>query len=243
MVQNHANDHKTPELPGYLEQSRGLVNSLVLVIPLLVLYEAALFGSGFRITNRFDFISRTIAQYGFRGLLVFNALLFVIAVCGVVALNRRRKFDPAVLPGILVEGLAYALLLGVCVMLVLSANGGADSAEQPQNPVWLKVGLAVGAGVYEELFFRLLLVGFLYAWLQHAVGWRKPPAAAFVLVLSSVLFSLSHFRIPSLADFEMPLFAFRFIAGLALGGIFMVRGLGVAVYTHAIYNVIVLLKT
>jgi len=242
VAENHEYKNRESRLPGYLEQSRSLVNSLLLVIPLLVLYEAALFYSGFRITNRFDFISRTIGQYGFRGLLVFNALLFVIAVVAVASLNRRRKFDPAVLPGILIEGLAYAILLGVCVTLILSVNGGVDSGETLQKPVWLKMGLAVGAGVYEELFFRLLLVGLLYAWLQHTVGWKKLHAAVFVLAVSSALFSLSHFRIPSLADFRVDVFTFRFVAGVILGCIFLVRGLGVAVYTHAIYNVVILLK-
>lgn len=238
MARRGKNKNAKPGLPGYMEQSRSLVNSLVLVIPLLMLYEAALFGSGFQVTNRFDFVSRTVAQFGFRGLLVFNAALFVIAVAAVAALNRRRKFDPAVLPGILIEGLAYAVLLFTCVSLLMSAGGG----KKADMPLWLQMGLAAGAGVYEELFFRLALVGLLYAWLRHTAKWQPFPSAAFALALSSVLFSLSHFRIPAFDDFETGAFAFRCVAGAVLGGIFLVRGLGVAVYTHAIYNVIVLLK-
>jgi hypothetical protein len=236
-----AQSKKSRSLPGYLDQSRSLVNSFVLVIPLLAVYEAALCTSNFRMQNRFDFLTRFIEDRGFSGLLVFNALLFVAAVIAVVYLGRRRKFDPAVWPGIFIEGLAYALVLGSCVMLLLSIPNGQPADAQPRS-VPVEIGLALGAGVYEELFFRLIFLGMLYAWLTHTVRLQKSPAMAFAFIASSALFSLCHFQLPGLANFDARRFLFYFIAGIVLGGIFMVRGLGVAIYTHAIYNVLVILK-
>jgi hypothetical protein len=228
--------------PGYLDQSRSFINSLVLVIPLLAVYEAALFRSNFSVRNQFDFISCFIADRGFNGLLIFNALLFLAALIAVAYLEKRRRFDPAVWPGIVTEGIAYALVLGSCVMLILPAQGWQNTQPPTQTPLLVNIGLAVGAGVYEELFFRLLVLGMLYTWLTHTVRLDKFLALACALGVSSALFSLSHFTMPAIADFEPRAFIFRFIAGIVLGGIFVVRGLGVAIYTHAIYNILVVLK-
>jgi membrane protease YdiL (CAAX protease family) len=236
-----AQSKKRRSLPGYLDQSRSFVNSLVMMIPLLAIYEAALCLSNFKVQNRFDFLTRFVEEHGFNGLLVFNALLFFAAVMGVAYLNRRRKFDPALWPGIVIEGLSYALVLGSFTMVLLTIPGGQTAAARP-NPTIVGIGLALGAGVYEELFFRLLILGTLYTWLTHTVRMQKFPALAFAFVVSSTLFSLSHFQVPTLANFDVRLFMFRFIAGIALGGIFLVRGLGVAIYTHAIFNVLMILR-
>ena len=236
-----AESKKRRSLPGYLDQSRSLVNSLVLTIPLLAIYEAALCLSNFKVQNRFDFLTRFIEEHGFNGLLVFNALLFTAAVIAVAYLNKRRKFDPALWPGIVIEGLSYALVLGACVTVLLSVQGGQADAPQP-SPLLQNIGLALGAGVYEELFFRLLILGMMYTWLTHTVRAQKFTALAFAFIVSSALFSLSHFQMPTLADFDIRRCMFYFIAGIVLGGIFLVRGLGVAIYTHAIYNVLVILR-
>ena len=238
MAKNGSVQTKKRGWPGYLEQSRSLVNSIVMLIPLLAVYETALFLANFKVMNRFDLLTPILPEYGFKGLLVFNALLFVAAVIAVVYLTKRRKLDPAVLPGMLMEALAYALVLSTCAIMLLPRVLTAD----PPSPSLVSLGLALGAGVYEELFFRLILLGMLYAWLTHTVRLQKSTALLSAFAVSSALFSLSHFHLPSLANFDFPLFAFRFIAGVVLGGIFLVRGLGVAAYTHAIYNVIVLLN-
>ena len=59
--------------PGYFAQSKNLINSLILVIPLLVVYEAGLLINGGKTLNGVDFITIfLIRQWGVTGILVFN---------------------------------------------------------------------------------------------------------------------------------------------------------------------------
>ena len=59
--------------------------------------------------------------------------------------------------------------------------------------------------------------------------------------VSSVAFSAVH-HIPPYGDpLRLDIFTFRVLAGLFFGALFWLRGLAVAVYTHAFYDVYVLL--
>jgi hypothetical protein len=102
--------------------------------------------------------------------------------------------------------------------------------------------LALGAGVYEELLFRLLMVGG-GAWaLTRALGWTAFRSTLVMLVVSSVCFAAVHHIGPLGEPFGSYNFIFRTLCGLLLGIVFLGRGLGVAVWTHAIFNGLVLLQ-
>jgi hypothetical protein len=224
------------KLPPYFEQSRDLLNSLVLVLPLLAVYEAAIFVSGTPMRNRFDFLSRLIAQIGPRGLAVFNAVLIVAGAVAVAVLSRKKRLNASILPTMIGESLVYAAALGAVVMFVLTFARHLLETTPPHPAVSL--GLAVGAGVYEEFAFRLVLMGLVFLFLQRAVKWETAASLIAAIIFSSVIFSLSHFNKPGLADFNESAFFFRFAAGIFLALIFYFRGFGIAVYTHALYNVI-----
>ena len=58
-------------------------------------------------------------------------------------------------------------------------------------------------------------------------------------VLSAVLFSVVHYIGPMGDYFTLDSFLFRFLFGLILNGIYVTRGFGVAAWTHALYDVII----
>jgi hypothetical protein len=102
--------------------------------------------------------------------------------------------------------------------------------------------LALGAGVYEELAFRLLLLGG-GAWAMHAVfRFPRPLSVAVALLGSSLAFAYVHHVGPLGEPLESYSFIFRAVCGALLGLIFLARGLGVAVWTHALYNAFVMLR-
>ena len=68
---------------------------------------------------------------------------------------------------------------------------------------------------------------------------RNSTALLPAALLSSVLFALAHYLGPE--EFTLYSFAFRFLAGLVFAALFVFRGFAVAVYTHTIYDVYVLL--
>jgi len=59
------------------------------------------------------------------------------------------------------------------------------------------------------------------------------------MLLSGILFGLYHFSIDEIVgrlNFPWPQFAFLASAGIYLAGLFVLRGFGVAVGAHIIYN-------
>jgi len=100
--------------------------------------------------------------------------------------------------------------------------------------------MSVGAGVWEEATFRLGLLSGLRSLAGRVVGMRPIFAAAFAFGLSSAIFSAVH-HIPPYGDpFSIGVFTFRMLAGVFFGLLFVFRGFAVAVYTHALYDLYVL---
>jgi membrane protease YdiL (CAAX protease family) len=96
----------------------------------------------------------------------------------------------------------------------------------------------LGAGIYEELLFRLILLNLgigLLAWM-HA-GPRGSVIGG--IVLTSLLFSAAHYIGPSGDTFLGLTFLFRFLAGVFFAVLFRYRGFGIAAGTHAFYDVLV----
>ncbi|MFZ9889561.1 MAG: type II CAAX prenyl endopeptidase Rce1 family protein, partial [Myxococcota bacterium] len=153
-------------------------------------------------------------------------------------LRRRGELHPRLFPWVLLESSVYAVLFGTVVNTLVQWLGlGALLAAGfgPGNALVM----SMGAGLYEEVVFRLLLMGGLYRLLSLRSGptWW---AGVLSLLVSSFVFSAIH-HVGSLGEaFTLSAFIFRFVAGAVLAAIYALRGLGVAVYTHAIYDVIVL---
>jgi hypothetical protein len=96
----------------------------------------------------------------------------------------------------------------------------------------------VGAGIYEEVLFRLVLFAGLN-WLLRGVG--VPALLAFSLAAgaSAALFSAAHHIGPFGEPFDSYVFLFRTVAGLYFAVLFRLRGFGIATGAHACYDVLV----
>ena len=110
-----------------------------------------------------------------------------------------------------------------------SAAGGLGLATQ--------LMVSLGAGIYEELLFRVLLVGTL-AWMgRRILGWGPVPAGVLATVLGALIFSAFHYIGPYGDRLELGSFAFRAIAGVLFSGLYLLRGFGITAWTHALYDV------
>ena len=98
-----------------------------------------------------------------------------------------------------------------------------------------------GAGLYEEVLFRLLLLPAV-TWIAARLGAAPLAAAVWGVVGSSVLFSLAHY-VGQLGDtFDLHSFTFRFLAGVFFAILFEARGFGIAAGSHAAYDILVGLR-
>jgi len=100
-----------------------------------------------------------------------------------------------------------------------------------------EIVFSLGAGIYEELLFRLILIAALHALL---VDWLKIPdlwGSTAAMVLSAVAFALYHFSQDN--SFTFSLFGYYTIAGAYLACLYVGRGIGIAAGAHAFYDLLV----
>jgi hypothetical protein len=155
-----------------------------------------------------------------------------------------------VFPLMLVEAMVYASLLGgvaaTLTTLLLAgplqlaapqggAGEGGGTFEQLELPTQLMISL--GAGIYEELLFRVLMVGGLAAAARVVLGWSAVPAAIIGALLGSLAFSLFHYVGPHGDVFTLSSFTFRAVAGLLFSALYLLRGFGITAWSHALYDV------
>jgi hypothetical protein len=236
----------------YFENTRTHTYSLLFALPLLVLYEIGammIAGRAGGMRNGADVLLRTLlATGGLNGTLAFTAALAVGAAV-IVGLEQKRKrvpVRPAYFAGMLAESAAYAILFGgmiaaaTQVLLGGMVRMAADQGSITKLPMLDGVVLSLGAGIYEELLFRVLLTGGLFA-LLVAMGIRKTTSGVIAVVVSAFIFSAFHYVGPYAYPLELNSFTFRFLAGLAFSALYMIRGFGVAAWTHALYDVFLVL--
>jgi CAAX prenyl protease-like protein len=206
-----------------------LGSSLVLIFPLLLAYEIGVLFAG-RV-NGADLVTRTLyAAAGSRT--VYLAIYAVIAVGFLVWIRHTRRWGSLRLPlaaPVILEAALYALTLGALVSLVVDRLLGLGLTA-PQ------VISALGAGVHEELVFRLALIAALVA-VARPVGDRL--AVAIAIAVSSLVFAAAHHAGAHGEPWTAHAFAFRAVAGAAFGAIFWFRSLAHAVYAHVLYDILV----
>lgn len=107
-------------------------------------------------------------------------------------------------------------------------------------PTATKVMLALGAGVYEELVFRVLLVSAIAFIARRLFRWRPTVAALVAVFASALIFAAFHYIGPYGDPLRLDSFVFRFIGGLAFSVLYVTRGFGITAWTHALYDLLTL---
>jgi hypothetical protein len=235
----------------YFRTSREARYSVLFAFPLLLLYEglaAVMSGSAVAgVRNGADVLLKTLflSLGGRWGLLVFGVLFVSVGGWIVWRDNRQRRspINTRIFLGMFGESILYAAFFGQTVALLTGwlLQGGPSLVVQVGGPVAsLPLGtqlvVSLGAGIYEELVFRVLLVSGLLA-LGLRFGWKQPVAVGVAVVASALIFSAFHYVGPYGDPFTTPSFTFRAIAGLLLSALYVFRGFGVAAWTHALYDV------
>jgi hypothetical protein len=101
--------------------------------------------------------------------------------------------------------------------------------------------VSLGAGFYEELLFRVLLVSALLFVARRLLGWGPVAAGIFATLFGAVAFSAVHYVGPLGDQVTTQSFVFRTIAGLAFSGMYVTRGFGITAWAHALYDVFLII--
>jgi hypothetical protein len=203
-----------------------LAASFVLIFPLLLAYEIGVLFAG-RV-NGADVITRAV--YGVLGRTSYLLVYAAIAVAFLLWIRREKRWSTLrieVAAPVVLEAAVYALTLGAALTIVVDRLLGLGLS--PGELV-----SALGAGVHEELVFRLgLLCGLIAMFRQTKVG------IAAAIVISSIVFSLAHHVGVYGEPFTVHAFVYRAFAGAAFALIFWFRSLAHVVYAHVFYDVLV----
>lgn len=164
-------------------------------------------------------------------------------------LRRRGRARPAEWLPVLAESTCLAVVMlfavawttGRLVRWQIAAGGEPLVNESVANQAFANIVLACGAGFHEELLFRFGLFGGLRAMLKWVI-WLPYWPTLIAIALSSVLFSAVHYIGPYGDALELPSFVFRALCGVYLALVYRYRGFAVAVYTHTIYDLIVMFR-
>ncbi|MHC4647998.1 MAG: CPBP family intramembrane glutamic endopeptidase [Planctomycetota bacterium] len=102
----------------------------------------------------------------------------------------------------------------------------------------------IGAGIYEELVFRLVLICLLMLLFQDILRLNRKNAIILSVLISAALFSAYHHidffsgHLYQTAPFTWTEFVFRTIAGVYFAALFAIRGFGITAGTHAFYDIV-----
>lgn len=232
------------DLSRYWALTRRVSVSLVYVAPLLLAYELALRLVEPSVQNAVEASMKRLLWYLGPGAMYFHGFLLVIVGAAIVRVVHQNLPVFRIFPAFLVESALLAVLLGPLVSWLAEAVPMAARLTQAV-PRTLTEGIlsSVGAGLYEEFLFRLVLLGGFYLVLRRVLRCPSGLAFALAMVTSAAAFASYHHVGPFGEPWVLQTFLFRFAAGLLLGAVFALRGLGVVVYLHAIYDVLLDLKT
>jgi hypothetical protein len=229
----------------YWSQSRSPRYSLTFALPLLALYEvlAHLISGEQGIRNGAEVMLKQGAQslVGANGAMLFLALLVTAMIVG-IARDARKHGSPrgAVFIGMVGESVLLAASFGLVIGLVTAKVITSLSLSQPvleQLNTSTALMISLGAGFYEELLFRVLLVSALLLVARHVFGLGPIAAGILAVVSGALLFSAVHYVGPLGDTVTTQSFVFRTIAGLAFSGLYVTRGFGITAWTHALYDV------
>ena len=230
---------------SYLLKSKTSFYSFLFTLPLFFLYEINILFLSWDdilvVRNGADFLMRNILEsfgiYGLYGLGLVFFLGLLITYIFFIKEDQQKEVNVNFLFIMLAESMLWSVVLYFLLFkfMVLLMNPVGKTILQ-------QVTLAIGAGIYEEFLFRVILIAGLSGILGFVFMWDKTFKNIIAVVLSGGIFSAFHFMGEYGDFFSMELFLIRFFAGLILGVLYMYRGFGITAYTHSIYDLIVLIR-
>lgn len=214
-----------------------------MLLPFIVIYElyaAGLIGTTSLGTKASTHITAfLLIESMFRMLGVIGQHLPAFALVGMLLgahLWRRDpwRFHPGTPFAIVTESIVWSLpllVLGWVMARYLPLAGISLAGNR-----WAI--LCVGAGIYEEMVFRLILLTLLAVIVRDLIGWRSHCATVVILLAGGLLFAFYHYLSPG-EDFRLRSCVFRTLAGGYFGALYLARGFGVTALSHVAYDIIV----
>ncbi len=238
-----------PVETSYWTRSRKPLQILGFLLPLIVAYELGLAlllrsDDGVVVTNKaHESLLMFFSAFGVSpaGSLYIGGLVIVVVLLVWHLLTRDPwTFDWRTAGLMAVESLGLTLPLLVLAR-VISQELAPATAPTPlaDLSIWSKMAISVGAGLYEELMFRMLLIAVVHTLLVDVGKISNRVGASVAVLVSAIAFTVYHPLRDASGALAGANVVFYFAAGLYFGAVYILRGFGIVVAVHALYDVIV----
>lgn len=226
---------------SYWSEAARPLASLWFTLPILAAYEIGVLSMGAEaLRNGADvWLRQALLEVGFGAWCLLPVLAVGILLAWHHVTGQRWRVGVTVVPAMVIESFGWAILLTFIASLMCWGFQFCEPTAS-LNTASSRIVAFLGAGVYEELLFRMMLLPAIIAAFL-AVGATRTQSAVVAVVISSLIFSAAHYDfVNAYGDtFEWFTFTFRFVAGVFFSCLFLKRGFGVAVGAHAIYDILV----
>ena len=225
----------------YSDLSRQPLYMLVFLLPLIIFYEIALYSSKSNIQIKaHDHLVRFFEQIDMpptQGLWLGGIAIIATLFIWHIFVENKWTIKLQVIAFMAVESVAFAIPL----LLFGAVLGGyaATATSSPINTLGIfeKIAVSIGAGLYEELLFRMILIAGIHTIVCTVFKRSHLAGIGIGVVISAILFALYH-DLPDAGSLSAIVLFFFFTAGLYLGFLYVIRGFGITAATHAAYDVV-----
>lgn len=256
---------------SYLERTSRPLYAIVFLLPFIVFYEIGTFLINTDVLNQsqvrvvaFVWLQHLLECLGTSDRIAWVAppLVVIVILIGLQVASRKPwyfcfgDYTPMVLECTLLAVPLIILSLFFNSPAVVGQGGDlANAALSAVSPLVVRgpeashslmanIVTGVGAGIYEELVFRLILICVLMVLFQDLIGLNHQNAIVLSVLISAALFSAHHHvvlvngHLGCSEPFNWAKFSFRTMAGVYFAVLFALRGFGVTAGTHAFYDII-----
>ena len=235
---------------GYFRISAQPLHILLFLLPIIIVYEVGSTGIiGGGIESRLEaqnMLVRFFDLFGVLGLHLPAIALIVVLLIQHVISKESWRVVPMALLAMIVES---AFLTGPLIILVIilqpvvpammiqSGVQATDSMDHFLQGIFL----SFGAGLYEEMLFRFVLIPIFHFLVTDVLGFRDKAGKVVAVLVSAAAFAWLHNGVyASGAGLNIRVALFYMLAGVYFGMLFLVRGLGIAVGVHLMYDLLAL---
>ena len=234
-------------IKNYFANTHTLLYSFLFSLPLFLVYETLIIisqpNSEHVVRISVDVWMKAI--FSSLGVNAVSFSLLLMMLIGIFILYKERERLKEIrfkyFPVLIVESIFYAIVIALLSSALTAALLNFSSSDPATQLSYMqKLALSLGAGLYEELFFRVILVTLFIYLFNRLFNNKKWASVTAAVTLSALLFSAVHYMGDMGDFFTLNSFFYRFLFGLMLNGLYVSRGFGVAAWTHAIYDVLVI---
>lgn len=251
----------TPDpLPSYWQRSRQPLQGLFFLLPMIVLYELGTLVYATDHANgviRFIYARSLLSDFfellGATGYYLPGLIVGIVLLSWHLVRGDPWRMEPRLYLSMWIEAVILALPLLVYA-LVLFRQPSQQAVGVDRVVAWLEnlvslrlaagpdqwqtqLVFSIGAGIYEELLFRLIGIALLHLLLVDVLALPHRLGAAMAVFLSALAFALYHFSENN--PFALTKCLFYVGAGIYFAAVYVIRGFGIVAGTHAVYDVIV----